>query len=94
MGLYRIAQEAVANALRHAAATHVDIELDYGDGTRLSIRDDGRGFAVPARPEAFAQAAHYGLMGMVERAEQMGAQFRIDSEPGKGTRISVALPMR
>ena len=94
LGLYRIAQEAVSNALRHAAATRIDVEISYRGETLLCIQDDGQGFTVPARPGALAQAAHYGLMGMVERAEHMGAQFRIDSAPGKGTRISVGVPPR
>ncbi|MCC7207527.1 MAG: HAMP domain-containing protein [Anaerolineae bacterium] len=94
IGLYRIAQEAVTNALRHAAATRVEVRLVYGDSAELSVADDGRGFTVPARPEALAQATHYGLLGMVERAEQMGAQFHIDSEPGRGTCIRVSVPRR
>lgn len=93
LGLYRIAQEAVANALRHAAASQVMVGLHYGSEMLLSVSDDGRGFSLPARPGAFAQAGHYGLMGIVERAEQMGAQLRIDSESGRGTTISVSIPV-
>jgi two-component system sensor histidine kinase UhpB len=93
LGLFRIAQEALTNALRHAAATRVEITTSYAEHFTLIIHDNGKGFSVPDRPGTFAQAGHYGLMGMVERAEQMGAQFRVDSAPGKGTTIEVRLAM-
>jgi signal transduction histidine kinase len=92
LSLYRIAQEAVANAIHHASASRIEIGLRFETGVMLWIQDNGKGFAIPERPDVFAQAGHYGLMGMVERAEQMGAQFRIDSKPGEGVRIEVQLP--
>lgn len=92
LALYRIAQEAVSNAIRHAGAGQVNIHLGFGDKVTLSIVDDGQGFKLPERPGAFAQAGHFGLMGMVERAEQVGAQLRIDSQPGKGSAIQASLP--
>jgi len=91
LSLYRIAQEALGNASRHAKATEVKLALHFNEGVTLSIEDNGRGFTIPDRPDIFAQSGHYGLMGMVERAEQMGAQFRIDSKPSEGTRIQVHL---
>jgi signal transduction histidine kinase len=91
LGLYRIAQEAITNALRHASATQLNVKLSFDGGVTVSIQDDGQGFVVPDWPGTFAQAGHYGLMGMVERAEQMGAQFRLDSASGKGTSIDVLL---
>ncbi len=91
LGLYRIAQEAISNGLRHAQATRIEVKLCFDKNVVLSIQDDGCGFAVPERPGTLAQSGHYGLMGMVERAEQMQAQFRIQSQPGKGTLIEVSL---
>lgn len=93
LSLYRITQEAITNAVRHAGAKSIQIALSYGKEVELLVKDDGLGFILPERPSTFAQAGHYGLMGMVERAEQIGAQFRIDSSNGKGTRIAVCLPI-
>jgi signal transduction histidine kinase len=92
LGLYRISQEAINNALRHGSATHIDLALGFDEVITLTIRDNGGGFVVPDRPGVFAQGGHYGLMGMVERIEQMHGQFRINSSPGKGTLIEVRLP--
>jgi signal transduction histidine kinase len=92
LNLYRIAQEAITNAMHHAKATKVQVGLHYDDGVTLWVEDNGSGFTIPERPDIFAQSGHYGLMGMVERAEQIGAQFRIDSMPGGGTRIEVHIP--
>jgi signal transduction histidine kinase/ligand-binding sensor domain-containing protein len=85
----RIAQEAVGNAVRHAAAANVEVDLtDDGGRVRLAVSDDGRGFDAGASPPA----GHYGLIGMRERAAQIGAQLRVDSRPGGGTRVSVTVP--
>jgi signal transduction histidine kinase len=94
LSLYRIAQEAATNAIRHANANRVEIGLHFDADVTLWIQDNGKGFAIPERPDVYAQSGHYGLMGMVERAEQMGAQLRIDSKPGEGVRIEVRLPNR
>jgi len=91
LSLYRIAQEAVTNVIHHATASKVEIGLHFDTGVTLWIQDNGKGFTIPERPDVFAQSGHYGLMGMVERAEQIGAQFRIDSKLGEGTRIEVHL---
>jgi signal transduction histidine kinase len=99
LALYRIAQEALTNAIRHAQPLHqplhIDVHLTFEQSVEqpvsLQISDDGQGFLVPERPGAFAQAGHYGLTGIVERAEQIGAQLRIDSTLGKGTTISVSV---
>ncbi len=91
LGLYRIAQEAITNAMRHAQATQLQVSLCFDQTITLRIEDNGRGFNIPERPGTFAQDGHYGLMGMVERAEQLQAQFRIDSAAEKGTLIEVRL---
>lgn len=91
LSLYRIAQEAVGNACRYANASRISLSLSFDQPITLRIQDNGKGFIVPARPDTFAQTGHYGLMGMVERAEQIGAEFRLDSDPVKGTQIEVKL---
>jgi nitrate/nitrite-specific signal transduction histidine kinase len=85
-GLYRIAQEALNNTLRHAQAQRVDVHLhENAQAVTLEIADDGIGFDALA-PEA---QGGFGLRGMAERAARLGGQLAIESEPGKGTRISV-----
>jgi PAS domain S-box-containing protein len=90
--LYRIAEEAVRNAERHSAAEHVDmsVRVDHLDGAErvsLMVADDGVGFDPGATP-----SGHYGLTGMREQAELIGAELRLDSAPGQGTRVSVSVP--
>jgi signal transduction histidine kinase len=86
MNLLRIAQEAVANALKHGHAQKVDVNLKY-DTTkvRLSVSDDGNGFLQNDGP----LAGHFGLLDMKERAQSLGSRLMVDSEPGRGTRIAV-----
>ena len=89
--LFRIAQEAVQNALRHAEAGRVDIELELSPReARLLVADDGRGFD----PAAVRPGEHggFGLRGMRERVEAMKGAFSIDGAEGKGTRIEVRIP--
>ncbi len=90
--LLRIGQEAVMNALRHAHAQRIDIELAYTSKKLcMTIADDGCGFAKGSlTPEP---NGHYGLRGMRERAEQINANLVVDSAEGKGTRISVEAPL-
>ncbi|GAB4533412.1 MAG: hypothetical protein Fur0018_22740 [Anaerolineales bacterium] len=80
--LYRIAQEALENIVRHARARQVTISLRADDGLGLEIVDDGVGFARDAIP-----AGRFGLAGMRERAAAAGAALDVDSRPGDGTRI-------
>ena len=83
-GLYRIGQEALANAVRHAQATELTILLEYQKETaRLLIGDNGRGF-VPA-----GEDAGFGLRGMRSRAHGVGAVLEIETEIGKGTKVWV-----
>lgn len=83
--LYRIAQEAANNAVRHAGAQCVTLSLaNDGSGATLEISDDGAGFD-PAQPHP----GHLGLHTMRERAEQVGAQLELESAPGQGTRVRV-----
>lgn len=88
--LFRIGVEAVTNALRHGDPTEIQLSLKAVDGAlRLEVSDDGAGFD-PAKP---TEGGHFGVRGMRERAKLIQADFRIHSEPGKGARVSVALPI-
>jgi signal transduction histidine kinase len=85
--VFRIAQESLHNALRHARAETVDVRLEEGDrGLRLTVADDGVGFD-PADPGL--RARRLGLTSMEERARALGAQLEVVSAPGAGTRISL-----
>lgn len=89
--LLRIAQEALANAIKHAAAREVVISLqEKPDAVVLSIRDDGHGF-TPAPPDA-PVTSHFGLLGMHERVEKIAATFDLQSSPGHGCTVTVTLP--
>jgi signal transduction histidine kinase len=93
--LYRIAQEALINAVKYARAAHIDIRLEAnGAGVRLSVRDDGVGFD-PHRLPATAEAgrAGLGLFGMRERATLLHGTLEIHSQPAHGTEITVHLPL-
>jgi signal transduction histidine kinase len=86
--LLRISQEAVNNAVHHAGASTIDVILGYDTrAVQLSVDDDGSGFVHD--PAAFVQGGHFGLKGMQERAAEIGGVLRIDTQPAKGTRISL-----
>lgn len=86
--LFRIVQEALANVERHAGARCVQLVVRSGvEGLRVSVRDDGRGFAAPVA------GGGMGLRNMRERAVLMGARLEIESGPGRGTCIALQLPL-
>ena len=84
--LFRIGQEALMNALKHAQAEKIEVRLHY-DGARvtLTISDDGRGFDPAAPPGD----GHFGLVGMRERAAAIAATLDLRSTPGAGTTVAV-----
>lgn len=89
--LVRIAGEAIGNVLKHAQAQRVTVRLESDDAIlRLTIEDDGRGFD----PDADMPQGHFGIIGMRERAHAIGASLVVESDPGHGTIVSVALPLR
>ncbi|MGA2888137.1 MAG: two-component regulator propeller domain-containing protein [Terracidiphilus sp.] len=91
--LLRVAQEAIHNVKKHAAARHLFVQLEYGPAEiALEVRDDGRGFSVDEKPESLP--GHYGLTGIKERAAAIGGTLEINSEPGVGTtvRLRAAVP--
>ncbi len=88
LALFRILQECLSNAVKHAAPTQVRVTLDYGpERVALLVQDDGRGFDPKHTPRG-----HYGLLNMRERAMKLGATLLVDSAPGAGTRVSLSLP--
>jgi len=101
--LFLIGKEAITNVARHARARSVVIEIGKtGSSLTLEVRDDGRGLepeepAAAAEPAAEAGGRHresgYGLPGMERRARQLGGELRIDSAPGKGTRVHLSVPV-
>jgi signal transduction histidine kinase len=89
--LFRVAQEALTNIIKHANANSGKIFIDFqSQGVYLSIADDGVGFD-PARRIA-SQRSSWGLMGMEERTQLLGGIFRLNSNPGRGTEIQVFIP--
>jgi PAS domain S-box-containing protein len=87
--LFRIAQEALHNVVKHAGASRVDISLAVSDGAvALEIQDDGRGFDAGAH-----YPGHLGLLSMRERTEAAGGRFYLDSRPGQGTRLRAVVPV-
>ncbi|HEY9141036.1 MAG TPA: histidine kinase, partial [Bryobacteraceae bacterium] len=90
--LLRIAQEAVTNSMKHAHANKIGIKLQRdAKSLRLRILDDGRGFE---ERDAFAvHGGHFGLIGMRERAERLGGELHLASQPGAGTEVEVSVPL-
>jgi len=87
IALFRSAQEAIINVLRHADATQLAVRLHRENGrVRLRVEDDGRGFDPNAASQK--ELPSWGLKIMRERIESIGGKFLIDSEPGKGTRVT------
>jgi signal transduction histidine kinase len=90
--LLRIGQEAVANAVRHACASHIRMTLDFApSGITLHVSDDGRGFDSAAPVDV--ESGHYGLTVMRERAQQIGAVLEVSSEVDKGTHVRAVVPL-
>ncbi len=93
LALYRIAQEALNNVFKHAHASRANVMLEPGQPggvCRLSVADDGIGFEMAQAKNPLTQR-HWGLVMMAERAEAVGGHCRVESSPGKGTRVSVEL---
>jgi signal transduction histidine kinase len=92
--LFRVCQEALNNVIKHAGADMVQIWLACCyPAVVLVVEDNGVGMAKPTAKAASSQAHHFGLLGMRERVAAVNGTFRLQSEPGKGTRLRVELPL-
>jgi signal transduction histidine kinase len=92
--LYRVAQEAVANVRKHAAADRVRLTLQHaGEVLRLTIADNGRGFDPSDLAQDGPLGERVGLDGMHERLTLLGGQLTVESRPGRGTRVIAELPL-
>jgi len=95
LALFRIAQEALSNVLKHAHASSVSVTLKFGkDKVTMSISDNGQGFKLPVTLSHFVRKDKFGLVGINERVVFLGGSLKIDSSPGKGTIVKVVLPER
>lgn len=96
VSLFRVAQEAVQNVVKHADASGAEISLVWqGNSVVLTVSDDGRGFAATTEmPRAGTSTGRYGLAGMAERVHLIGGVLRVRSAPGEGTTIEVTVPAR
>jgi PAS domain S-box-containing protein len=91
VALFRIFQEALTNVARHASAQHIEVKLAATlEAVTLQVHDDGQG--IPARE--ISSLHSLGLLGMQERAKQLGGAFDIQSAPGEGTIVTVSIPYK
>jgi signal transduction histidine kinase len=89
--LLRIGQEAITNSVKYSDAGRIRVDLGYlQDSVVLSVRDDGAGFEQSS--ELAADGVHFGLLGMHERAKQMGAKLDVVSRTGAGTVVTIEVP--
>lgn len=89
--VYRISREVIRNAFAHAAASHIELEIRYDpDQLRLRVRDDGKG--IDPKVLAGGQAGHFGIPGMRERAQRIGAHLEFWSELGAGAEVELTVP--
>jgi signal transduction histidine kinase len=92
LALYRIAQEALNNVMRHSKAKQAGVHISFGEKEiKLEVIDDGIGFMMPKSPTDFAPNGHFGLLGIRERADLIGAHLEVESAPGNGTRLEVVI---
>ncbi len=90
---FRVVQESITNALRHASARHIQVRIVRdAEHVSLAIRDDGRGFE-PAALATVDLAAHLGIVGMRERVRARAGAFHLSSRPGDGTTVEIDLPV-
>lgn len=93
LALFRIFQQSVANVIRHAEASRVQVRFTFdAEAAYLEVTDDGKGFVVPSNWVELARQGHYGLAGAAERVDLLGGNFTVESLIGEGTTIRVTIP--
>jgi signal transduction histidine kinase len=91
--VYSIGREAIVNAYRHSQAKHIETEIEYRSAElRIAVRDNGRG--IDPRELKWGRSGHWGLQGMRERAERIGARLRVLSRVALGTEVELWVPSR
>jgi len=94
LALYRAAQEALTNSVRHGRPHEIMITLHRrGDIMRLCVCDDGVGFSVPARLDDLVAHGHLGIAGLDRRLRYCGGRLEVSSTPGQGTRVQIDVPL-
>jgi len=94
LAFYRMAQELLSNISRHAQAKKATLHISFtSQAVTIQVTDNGQGFEVPKSPSEFAPGGHFGLLGLHERAELIGAELEIQSNPGLGSQVTVTLPI-
>lgn len=94
LAVFRVAQEALANAWKHAQTPRVEMVLSFGrEAVELTVTDLGQGFRVPERLGALTDEGHFGLVNMQERMELVGGALRVTAEEGRGTIVSARVPL-
>jgi signal transduction histidine kinase len=89
--VYRIGREALVNAFRHSRARQIEVEVEYLEKQlRILVRDDGQG--IDSKVLRSGREGHWGLSGMRERAERIGARFKVRSRPAAGTEVELSVP--
>jgi two-component system sensor histidine kinase DegS len=92
--LFRIAQEALRNVWKHSGAKKARVTLEFGDGKGiLTVKDEGKGFKLPEKIDDLTLAGKLGLAGMQERAQLIGGSLKLQSAPGKGTTVTLEVPV-
>jgi len=92
--LFRIVQEALRNVWRHSEATSAQVTVEFYDNkTRMTVKDDGKGFNLRSSMGDLTKDGRLGLAGMQERARLLGGSFKLESEPGKGTTVTIEAPI-
>ena len=92
--LFRIAQEALSNVRRHSKATSAEVRVEFEDSkARITVKDDGKGFAMPETMGNMVKEGRLGLVGMHERIQLLNGSLKIESQPGKGTTVVIEAPI-
>jgi signal transduction histidine kinase len=92
--MFRIAQEALNNIRKHSEASDISITLELKvNEIKMTVTDNGRGFAISRLTEDLAKEGKLGILGMQERARLIGGRLEISSEPGKGTNVIAKVPV-